>query len=68
MAGIQSLTTSPQGQSEGRFGKGQGLIGGRGGMKTGKWEPSVVNLILLVLLEFALYIGARFLLGSVHGG
>lgn len=69
MAGTGAATTKPQGRSEGRFGKGQGLLGmGKAGGTSGGWEPTVVNLLLLVFLEFAAYIGARYLLKNVHGG
>jgi hypothetical protein len=71
MAGINRAlpSTTPEGQSEGRFGKGQGLLGiGRYTAGTGNWEPTVVYLIVLIIAEILLYGYLRVAFKSVHGG
>lgn len=62
--------TSSEGQSVVSMpsrGKGYGLFAGRMNSK-GQWEPTVVALIVLILLEFAAYAALRYSFRSVHGG
>lgn len=72
MAGIprgQLSNTAPQGQAEGRSGKGFGLVGMTGDSSPlGDWEPTVVYLLVLVIIEFAAYCGLRYAFRNVHGG
>lgn len=73
MAGINrsgTASTAPQGQSEGRSGKGQGLLGMRykKSDSNGGWEPTTLYLILLVIVEITIYGVARYSLKGVHGG
>lgn len=70
MASISRASTAPQGQSEGREGKGFGLRGLRKSRHTngGNWEPTVLYLMLLVILEFVAYGALRYAFRSVHGG
>lgn len=61
--------TNSEGNTIGVNGKGQGLMGlGRYASGSGKWEPSVVYLIVLVILEIVLYGYLRMAFKSVHGG
>lgn len=71
MAGINrngAPSTAPQGQSEGRNGKGQGLLGMSRYSQSGTWEPTVVYLLILVFLEIAAYGFFRATFKGVHGG
>lgn len=75
MAGIRRgdvVNTAPNGSSIGREGNGQGLVTGKGSryssMSLGQWEPTVVYLLLLTILEIFAYAGLRYLFRSVHGG
>lgn len=70
MAGInRGVTTAPQGRSEGRDGKGQGLVGMRYTRNSnGSWEPTVLYLLLLVVVEIVAYGALRYAFRSVHGG
>jgi hypothetical protein len=63
-------STSPQGVSVASQGssKGYGLFGSKSVSGTGAYEPSVIALIILILLEFAAYAGLRYTFKSVHGG
>jgi hypothetical protein len=70
MAGINrsgSASTAPQGQSEGRNGKGQGLDRYKPAT-AGGWEPTVVFLLALVVLEIVGYGALRYAFRGVHGG
>lgn len=64
-------TTSPDGQAVGTEsmgrGKGYGLFAGRIA-SGGQYEPTVVALIVLILLEFAGYVALRWSFRTVHGG
>ena len=64
-------STSPLGQSVAGSasggGKGYGIFGGRK-TSSGAYEPTIVALIVLILLEFAAYAGLRYTFKSVHGG
>lgn len=68
MAGSFGVSTSPQGQSEGRDGKGQGLWGMRHMSTNGSWEPTVMFLLLLVLVEMFAYSALRYTFKNAHGG
>jgi len=71
MAGIRRTgvsSTAPQGQSEGRDGLGQGLTSRYKSFTSGSWEPTIIFMLLLVLVEIFAYGGLRYMFRSVHGG
>jgi hypothetical protein len=75
MAGVNrhnTAGTAGQGQSEGRMGQGQGLLGtssnSRYASSIGSWEPTTVYLVGFVILEIAAYAGLRYAFRGVHGG
>lgn len=53
---------------------GQGSMAGpsgtglRGALSADAWHPTIINLLVLVLLEIAAYAGLRYAFRSFHGG
>jgi hypothetical protein len=64
---ISSAPAQSQSQGEGRNGGGWGL-GLSSRNRTGPWEPTVVYLLLLIVLEYAAFIGLRYTFRGTHGG
>lgn len=63
-----NVTTTSPNSAVGRNGSGYGLFNYGKRNASGKWEPSVVYLLLLVVLEFVGYCALRYAFRSVHGG
>lgn len=69
MAGIsRDTSTASQGSGDtGRDGKGFGLRGMRY-TASGKTEPTVIYLLLLIFIEIIGYGALKYLFRGVHGG
>lgn len=53
----------------GASGAGYGLVSGtRSRIGAGDWQPTVVYLLILVVVEMAAFAGLRYTFRSVHGG
>lgn len=61
-------TTSPDSSGVGSTGKGYGLFNYRSKKGGSSWEPTVIYLLLLVVLEGVAYCALRYAFRSVHGG
>lgn len=73
MAGINrnvgDISTAPDGSGNvGRDGKGSGMRGMKRYTGGGSWEPTVMYLILLTLVEIFAYGMLRYVFKGVHGG
>lgn len=54
----------------GATGNGYGLAPstGRSRVSAGQWQPTVLYLLLLVVIEMAVFAGLRYTFRTVHGG